>query len=322
MVEVAREAQVALRTVSRVVNGANVRPDLVERVEAAIARLGYRRNRAAASIRPGWSSKVIGFLISDLSNPHYWWLARHIESYVRARGYLLITASSEDGTEHDALVDRLMEHRVDGLIISPARDAVRSWTTVPLPIPPLVFIDRPSDGETADAVVSDEYGGARRGTEALLENGARRVAFVGGDRAIFAIEERYRGYRAALEAVGAFDDDLVSFDAASTDAAAVVTARLLTGAAPDAVFAANNRAAVGVLEAFAEAGRRVPLIAVDDFEAARVVSPRVSIVNQDVAAMARLAAEILLGRIDGSYTEPPRTHTLPASLVLRGSERP
>lgn len=172
MVDVALEAGVALRTVSRVVNGANVRPDLVARVEAAIARLGYRRNLVAASIRPGWSSRVIAFLISDLENPHYWLLARHIEAVVRSAGYLLITASSEDGQSHDERIDRLMEQRVDGLIISSARDAARSWTSIRPPIPPLVFIDRPAepDGQ-ADAVVADERGGLRPRNSLLTELG-------------------------------------------------------------------------------------------------------------------------------------------------------
>jgi LacI family transcriptional regulator len=323
MVDVAREAGVALRTVSRVVNGANVRPDLVERVEEAIARLGYRRNLMAASIRPGWSSKVIAFLISDLANPHYWWLARHIEAVVKSRGYLLITASSEDGTEHDALVDRLMEQRVDGIIISPARDAVRSWTAVPPPIPPLVFIDRPtSDGDPADAVVSDEYGGAREATAELLRHGARRVAFVGGDRSIYAIGERHRGYADAVRDAGADSSGLEHFGAHTRDDAAEIVGELLDTGAADAIFAANNRASVGALAAFADRHRRIPLIGFDDFESATVVSPGVSVVNQDAAAMAAAAAEILLGRLDGTRTADPQTHVLPVSLILRGSELP
>ena len=119
MNDVAREAGVALRTVSRYVNGAtNIDSELAERIRLAIDTLGYRRNLAAASIRPGWDSKVLGLIIGDLSNPYYTALTRAIEREASERGYLLITASSEeDGTRHDKLVDRLVEQRVDGLII-------------------------------------------------------------------------------------------------------------------------------------------------------------------------------------------------------------
>lgn len=323
MVDVARKARVALRTVSRVVNGANVRPDLVARVEDAIALLGYRRNLIAASIRPGWSSKVIAFLVSDLSNPHYWWLARHIEAHLRAKGYLLITAGSEDGTSHDALVERLMEQRVDGLIISPACDAVRSWTDVPPPVPPLVFIDRPGDGLAgADAIVSDDFGGARVATGELARHGARRIAFLGGAPSIYAIQERHRGYLAALDDAGVHPvEGDQFFSAATTSAAAKIATDLLRSGEADAIFAANNRASVGALHAFSDGGRRLPLVGFDDFEAARVVSPGISVVNQDPSGMGQLAAEMMLARLSGDHAGTGRTHTVPVSLILRGSER-
>jgi LacI family transcriptional regulator len=104
MVDVARSADVSLKTVSRFVNGAtNIDPVLGERISAAIRALGYTRNMAAASLRPGRSGRIVGLVIEDLGNPSYPALTRSVEAEVRAAGYLLLSASSE---ESGAMFDR------------------------------------------------------------------------------------------------------------------------------------------------------------------------------------------------------------------------
>jgi LacI family transcriptional regulator len=322
MNDVAREAGVGLKTVSRYVNGAtNIDPVLSQRIADAIKALGYRRNLAAASIRPGWTSKVLGLIISDLANPYYSVLTRSVESYARSRGYLLISASSdEDGARHDQLVDRLLEQRVDGLLVVPPRMGSREWSDLPRPLPPVVFLDRPLDFEHADVVLADNAGGARTAAESLIHNGARCIAFVGDDRAIYTMAERYKGYREALRSAGIAENPaLVRDEAHSSEQAAAIVRQLLQETDVDAIFAANNRASVGALLAFRDEGRRVPLIGFDDFEAASLSSPAVSVISQDIVEMGRRAAEILIDRLGGS-TAARMVETLPARLILRGSE--
>lgn len=323
MNDVARKAGVALKTVSRFVNGeTNINPAMAARIADAIAELGYRRNLAAASIRPGWTSKTLGLIISDLANPYYSVLTRAIESYARERGYLVISASSdESGAQHDLLVDRLMEQRIDALIVVPPRDAGRDWSSVPPPIPPLVFLDRPVDFPTADVILADNAGGARNAVAELVKNGASRVAFVGDELSIYTMRERHSGYLQALSDAGiAVDEDLVATTAHSSEQAAVAVGELMRATRVDAVFAANNRASVGALLAFGEHGR-LPLIGFDDFEAAKLSTPAVSVVSQDIPEMGRLAAQIVLDRLAGASADPT-VQILPTRLELRGSERP
>jgi LacI family transcriptional regulator len=324
MRDVALHAGVALKTVSRYVNGeTNIDPVLADRIGAAIARLGYRRNLAAASIRPGRTGKMLGLIISDLANPYYSALSRAIEVYARDYGYLLTIASSdEEGTRHDQLLDRLLGQQVDGLIVVPPRRPGRAWSQLTPPIPPVVFLDRPVDFDGADTVLADNAAGARAATCELRAHGAVNVAFVGDSPEIYTIAERLRGYREAHRDAGIrYREELVLTGAHDREQAAGIVAELLRGSAADAVFAANNRAAVGALEAFREAGRRLPLIGFDDFEAACLMSPQVSVVSQDIAAMGRTAAEIVISRIRGADM-PHATHVVPTRLVLRGSERP
>ncbi|WP_375386088.1 LacI family DNA-binding transcriptional regulator [uncultured Microbacterium sp.] len=323
MNDVAREANVALKTVSRYVNGqTNINPVLAQRIADAIASLGYRRNLAAASIRPGWTSKTLGLIISDISNPYYSTLSKAIETYAADQGFFVISASSDEiGEKHDRFVERLMEQRVDGIIVVPPREPGRDWNTLPGPIPPVVFIDRPVDFPQADIILADNVGGARSATEELISNGAKKVAFVGDALSIYTMRERYRGYCEALAARGIpVDDGIVVSAAHSSEDAAAAVSQLLD-ADVDAIFAANNRASVGALLAFRETGRRLPMIGFDDFEAAKLGEPAVSVVSQDISEMGRKAAEIIFERIAHAET-PRRTYVLPTTLVLRGSEIP
>jgi len=326
MNDVARVAGVALKTVSRFVNGeTNINPELAERIAAAIVELGYRRNLAAASIRPGWTSKMLGLVISDLSNPYYSTLTQSIEQTARSQGYLLISSSSEEnGETFDRVVERLMEQRVDGLIVVPPKNPARPWSEVVPPIPPLVILDRPTDASapTSDTILADNSGGAEQAVRALIDAAARRIAFVGDSLELYTMSERYAGYRSALEAATLpLDTSLVASDAHSYEDAAAAVGRLIESAKPDAIFAANNRAAIGALLAFRERGRRLPLIAFDDFEAARLADPAVSVVTQSIQEMGRLAAERAIARATGENL-PGTTTVLPTTLVLRGSERP
>ncbi|MDL9978728.1 LacI family DNA-binding transcriptional regulator [Microbacterium sp. ASV49] len=323
MNDVAQEAGVALKTVSRYVNGEkNINPELAKRIRDAIALLGYRRNLAAASLRPGRSSRMIGLVISDLANPYYSTIARAIETTAAAAGYLLITASSEESAEnHDRLIDRFIGQQVDGLIVVPPARPGRSWADVTPPVPPLVVIDRPADATWSDTILADNAGGAHAATAALTAAGAGRIAFVGDTLALYTMSERLRGYRLALEDAGiAFDEDLVVTGAHSADEAASIVSRLLREQRPDAIFAANNRASIGSVLAFRDAGTALPLIGFDDFESARLGTPAVSVATPRIEEMGRLAAERLLARIDGD-TSPSTTTVLPVELILRGSER-
>ncbi|MFJ6569713.1 LacI family DNA-binding transcriptional regulator [Streptomyces sp. NPDC091292] len=323
MNDVAREAQVSLKTVSRHVNGAtNIDPALAARISAAIVKLGYRRNLSAASLRPGRTSKTIGLVISDLANPYYSTLARAVESVADAAGYLVTIASSnEEGPRHDRLMDRLMEQRVDGVIVVPPRHPARDWSEVPPPIPPLVFLDRPAPFADADTVLADNAGGARAATLALSGAGARRIAYVGDSPDIHTMRERHAGYTTALTEAGIRADDSLTITSAHTrEQAERAVGALLREDAADAVFTANNRSTIGALLAFQEAGRRLPLVGFDDFETSLLGNPPVSVVSQDIELMGRTAAESVLARLRGD-TSAFATKVLPTRLILRGSER-
>ncbi|MGI5273954.1 LacI family DNA-binding transcriptional regulator [Nonomuraea sp. CA-218870] len=317
MKDVASAAGVALKTVSRVVNGEpGVHPATADRVRAAIDRLGYSRNESARVLRRGRTSTV-GLVIEDVADPFYAGLGRAVESVAAAHGCLLLSASSsEDPAREHELVRAFCARRVDGLIVVPA-GADHSYLRPELDAgTPAVFVDRPpGPGLDVDTVLADNAGGAALATRHLLAHGHRRIAFLGDQPTIFTAARRLHGYRTALGRL--YDERLVSMRAPTLDSVREALDRMLAlDRPPTALFTGNGRLTVTALRVLA--GRPTALVGFDDFELADLLRPAVTVVAQDPARMGRVAAELLFRRLsgDGGPAEHP---VLPVALVRRGS---
>lgn len=317
MKDVASAAGVALKTVSRVVNGEpGVHPTTAERVREAIERLGYSRNESARVLRRGRTA-TIGLVIEDVADPFYAGLSRAVEGVVIEHGCLLLSGSSgeEPGRERE-LVETFCARRVDGLIVVPAGDDhtyLRSELETGTPV---VFADRPPGaGLDVDTVLADNVGGARQAVRHLMVHGHRRIAFLGDDPAIFTAAQRLRGYREELG--GLFDARLVSMRPPSSGMIGDDLACMFAlDDPPTALFTGNGRYTVTALRALG--GRRVALVGFDDFELADLLDPGVSVVAQDPSWMGRVAAEVLFRRLRGDVG-PSEHLELPVRLVTRGS---
>ena len=323
MVDVARAAEVSLKTVSRVFNNEpGVTPQTADRVRHAIALLDFRRNDMARGLRQGSTSRTLGLLIEDVANPFYSAITRAVEEVARRSGFLVITSSSdEDPVRERTLVGMLCERRVDGLILVPA-GADHSYLIPEMQTgTPVVFLDRPPGNIDGDMVLIDNRGGARTATEHLLAQGHRRVGMIGDDLSVFTAVERLAGYRAALCAHRIpFDESLVLLGANDIASGERATQELLVQEDPaTAIFCANNRITVGALRVLYRGGSRgVALVGFDDFELAVMLEVPVTVVAYDPAELGRRAAELLCARIDGDE-RPPQRVVLPTHLVPRGS---
>jgi LacI family transcriptional regulator len=321
MTDVAEAAGVSLKTVSRVVNGEPlVAQKTAETVRESIARLGYRRNEMARTLRQGRVTRTLGLVIEDVANPFYSAITRGVEEETRARGLLVIVGSSDEDPERErALVHLLCERRVDGLLVVPASSDHRYLLPELDHGTEVVFIDRPPGRIAADVILLDNVGGARTAVEHLLAHGHRRIAIVADKPTISTAEERHQGYREALEAAGvAPDPELVrlgAHDAASAEAA--VRELLALRQPATAIFTGNNRITTGALRALS-GNDSVALVGFDDLELAELVSPPVTVVAYDAAELGRRAARVLWERLSGE-DRPPQRIVLPTTLVPRGS---
>jgi LacI family transcriptional regulator len=321
MKDVASRAGVALKTVSRVVNGEpGVTPETAERVRAAIEVLGFRRNDGARLLRKGHTASI-GLVLEDIGDPFYSALSRAVEDVAHQHGSLLFTGSSdEDPARERELTLAFCARRVDGLIIVPASEDHTYLLPEMAAGVASVFVDRPAGKIDADAVLSDNTGGARTGVSHLIGQGHRRIGYIGDDPGIYTAALRHRGYLDALARAGlTAEESWVAM--APPDAAGIrlALAGMLTGPAPvTALFCGNNRVTVLVLRELAAIGRRVAVVGFDDLELADLLTPGISVVAQDPGEMGRIAAELLFERLAGAGG-PARQVELATRLIARGS---
>lgn len=325
MRDVAALAGVSLKTVSRVINGERgVSTALLAQVERAVAQLDYRPNLSASNLRRAdGKTAAIAAVLEDLANPFSAALLRGLEDEARERGVLLFAGSvDEDPQRERDLVRAFTMRRADALVIAPTGEDqsylygdLRSGT-------PIVFVDRAPRGLSADAVLADNTVGAQRAVRHLAAYGHRRIAYLGDLLAIPTAAERYQGYRDACQDLGIPTrpshtvHDLRSVDAA----AAAVTALLDGGDPPTALFTSQNLVTIGAVSALQRLGLhdRVAVVGFDDFPAADLLQPRITVIAQDPAGMGRMAASLVFRRLDGQHW-PPARHIVPVVLTERGS---
>jgi LacI family transcriptional regulator len=325
MKDVAALAGVAIKTVSRVMNGEpTVAPDIAARVHEAAAKLGFRPNLTASSLRRGdRRTATIGLLLEDVSNPFSGALLRAVENQARERGVqILIGSLDEDADRERELAISLIDRGVDGLVIAPAAHD-QSYLIPELKLGICaVFIDREPRLLGADAVVSSNLEGAAAAVGHLRSAGHRRIAYLGDRLAIDTAAQRFAGYRQALERAGlAVDPAIVRHDLRTSEAAMLAAAEIISlPDPPTALFTSQNLVTIGAVKTLRQQGRQhtTALVGFDDFPFADVLEPGVTVVAQDVARLGTLATQLLFTRLDGEQA-PPRTHVIETALLARGS---
>lgn len=328
MQDVADLAGVSSKTVSNVVNNRpHISPAMREKVERAVAELGYRANLTARNLRRGRTG-MIGLAIPELSQPYFAELADQVIAYAKTKGVSVLVEPTIDSPDGDAgiLVDdrRLLS---DGLILSPNHLTPGGPRLDSLGIPVVVLTERLFE-TGVDHITMQDTAAAQAATAYLLDQGRRRIAAIGAQplETVGTAMLRERGYRAAHAARDvAVDPTLMeAVDRWQPDGGfRAMEAILDRGAAPDAVFAFNDSMAVGAMRALSARGIAVPqdvaVVGFDDITAARFTEPPLTTIAPGRAQAARLAVDLLLARIDGSRTVPGEEILTDFELVVRGS---
>jgi LacI family transcriptional regulator len=326
--DVARLAGVAPSSVTRVLRGHRyVSDDLARRVAAAVEELGYRPDLVAAGLRGG-RSHTVGVIVSDIINPVIAQLVDALETALHAQGYGTLLANSHGDPARDVEnVERLGQRRVDGLVVMSVDErspelvaALSAWSG------PIVLADRQIPGLVrANAVLSDHRRGARALVSHLVDQGHRRIGYLGGPTgSTYVWRERTSGFIEALEDHGLpRDPALVKSARATPDAGRRSTLELLDlPEPPSAVVAGPNPLLSGTLQALhergIEVGRDVALGCLDDVAVAVLHEPPITAVNRDITKVAQVAAELLLAQLT-SAERHPRTVVLPVELRSRAS---
>ena len=320
--DVAARAAVSVTTVARVIRDDRyVKPELRQRVRAAIDELGYVPNLVARSLRTG-REDAIGIAVPDITDSFYAEIIQTVERSARARGMaIIVTSFGDDPTTEQSAVEALLSRQIVGLISVPVasdQSYLRHWHDRTA----MVFIDREPMGITADSVVEDDWGGARAAVSHLLAHGHTRVAFLGDPPSVPTAGRRLDGYAAALREHGLPVDDALIRVGSDVSGDPGETLRLLLAAddPPTAVFSANSRCSLGIVPALQRMARSdVGLVSYGDFPMAQALVPAVTVVDQNPAGLGQFAVERLYRRIDSPGLRLRRRTVLPVELLVRES---
>ncbi|GAA3126806.1 LacI family transcriptional regulator [Kribbella aluminosa] len=320
---VARVAGVSVASVSRVLNGLPATEEMAERVQRAVAELGYVPDARARSLKVGRTFQLT-LAVADVGNPVYVTMMRAVEEVVSAAGYrLVVTTTGPEVVDEVALVQGMARGYADGLLISPIRvdeDLVKAIRECEVPV--VVAGSVPSKAGV-DTVRANSPKGMLLAVDHLVSRGRQRIAFINGPADTVPGTARAKGFAEALRshnldpiAVGEATD----FTFAAGRAAAPA---LLSTGGFDAVICANDLLAVGLMHELAAAGLEVPadvaVVGMDDSELAEQSFPPLTSVNLGSAERGRRAAELLLARIDDNDRTPRRIIVQPSLSVRRST---
>jgi LacI family transcriptional regulator len=319
MRDVAALANVSAKTVSRVFNNdPHVTPETKQRVEAALRELNYVPNTLATTFRAG-RAPVIGVAVPDIVDPFFGAIAKAAETLAAKHDMsVVITSLGDNPTREPDVVRSLLRQALSGLIIAPVsheQSYLKAWSTRT----PLVFVDRTPAGVSADSFTEDDYTGAYEATEHLIQHGHTRIGFIGDDTSVPTSSNRLDGYRAALHDHGIDNDDrLVGLGAFDRVTAADAFAALEHAThRPTALFSSNARVTMNLVPVLQGSGLAVT--AFGDFPMADMLSPALSVIDQDPFALGALAAQRILDRLANPDRRFRRRTVLPVRLIERES---
>lgn len=323
ILDVAARAGVSKSTVSLVLqNSPSVRRETRDAVRAAMTEIGYVYNRAAAQMR-SQSAGLVGLVINDLRNPFFTEFATVLQMTLAANGFATVVANSDEDSDLQAkLVGSMIEHGVSALVVSPAYGcgAATFDQIARAGLPAIQVLRRTDPRMDLFPFASFDYAdGSARATRHLIDEGATRIAFVGGIEGVEITEERKSGYLAEMARIGAAP---ITVHGRSTRAFGVEAARTLIDASADAAICFNDLVALGLHAGFARAGlglgRAFRIVGFDDIEDCALVWPQLSSVACDIDGFARATADRLLAWLQDGIVPPPE-HRAPVDLVARTS---
>jgi LacI family transcriptional regulator len=321
LVDVAREADVSLKTASRVLNNSNnVSEDKVTKVRAAMERLGYRPNELARGLK-AQRSAAIGMIVPNLSDPFTANAVHGLQEIARVNGYVVILSGSggDIDVERSEILS-LVGRQIDGLVIAPADSRMNSFSDIVPAGVPVVTFDQLLRNAEMDSVTVTNRSSAREATKHLLTHGRRRIVAIGARPYLYTCKERVAGYRAGMKAASLEPrSSLVEHER-------LLTAEWLSAVfrvqKPDAILTLNWVCTMLVLRAIGELGKKpgkdIALFSFDDFELADMLTPALSVVRQPAELLGREAAKLLFERLNGRGGKS-RSVILPTDLIIRQS---
>lgn len=319
--DVARLADVSVSTVSKYINGGNVRQENALAIRQAIEELDFHVNPFARGLKTQ-TNRSIGILLPDMTAPFYGAVTSTIDRILRENGYhtLFSCYGANHGLERENL-QFLLSTGISGLIYVPedlSADEFHELTSN-LGIP-TVQMDRIIQGVDTDAVLSDNVDAAYQGVTQLIQRGHTRIAAITGPKSVFSSKERLVGYLRVLSDHNILYDDELVINGENTFATGYrgFDALMALPVAPTAVFTSNYDITIGLITAARERGLHIPeqidIVGFDCADVCAIMRPPLPVMQQQEQLIGQMTAEYILQRLSG-YSGPSRVTRLPCMMT-------
>ncbi|MGM0414783.1 MAG: LacI family DNA-binding transcriptional regulator [Bacillota bacterium] len=303
--DIAEESGVSVTTVSRVLNE---KPDVKDQTRAKVLKIieesNYKPNGMARSLVIN-QTYSIGLIIPDINNPYFPEVARGVEDQAQNSSYSVIFSSTDNKLEREKeVVDLMLQKRVDGLIVSLSlanKDILKKLEDKNIPV---VQLDRKIPDSIYPAVMIDNQKSASKAVQFLIDEGYKSIAHITGDLQTVTGQDRENGYRNAIlnNNLRLNEDMIIEGDFSKRSGYDAMIRIIERGSLPEAIFAANDMMALGVLEACRIAKIKIPedivLVGHDNISIANLVQPALTTMTQPKYKLGTKASQLLIDLIN------------------------
>jgi len=328
--DVARKAGVSVGTVSNVLNSPDkVADKTVLRVQQAISALGFVRNDAARQLRAG-KSRSIGLLVLDVRNPFFTDVARGAEEAAAEYQMSILLANSDENHDREKqLLSLFEEQRVAGVLVSPVSSDIAELSRARDRGTPIVLVDRQSKDKSFSSVAVDDVAGGFMAVSHLIETGRKRIMFAGGPMSIQQIADRLKGSKKACNSQVSVSLEILETKNLTVLEGRTVAEEILSrpvSKRPDAVFAANDLLAIGIMQVLVVAKSvsipgDIALVGYDDISFASSALISLTSVRQPSALIGAQAIELLIEETEDPRNPNRRQVVFQPELVIRDSSQ-
>lgn len=325
--DVAKLAGVAVGTVSRYMNGAEIKENNRIRIVEAIKTLDFKPNQIARTLKTN-KTHTIGVIIPGLSDIYSTTIVKSIEEELYNKGYNIFVCDSMGKAELEIeKVNILLDKMIDGLIIYPCNEDISYFKNLREKQVPIVTLDTKVKGYECDQVLTDNINATYAVTEWLINNNHKRIAIITGGSRSFTAMERLKGYERAFEDYGfKLENKYIKANDFSEDTGfGAIMEFMSLNEPPTAVIACNYYTTIGAVKAIYELNIKVPeqlsLVGFDNIGISEIARPALSIVVQPMDDIGKTAALLLLKRIQGDYTDFPTVNRLKTNFILKDSTK-
>ncbi len=323
--DIARELNISVATVSRALRDTyDVNKKTRDRVLEMAQKMHYKPNINATGLAKGKTFNI-GVMLPFITNYYFSTVITGVQEIAYSNGYNIILFITNDSPEREVSITRnLSVSSFGGFLVSTCSSTDEHFNDITENGIPIVFFDRVSNTMNTSKVMQDDYNGAFEATEHLINQGYQKIAHLAGPKAISITEKRLKGYLDALEKYGiAVRPEFIIYSGFSQENGEADTLRLLEMEdAPDAIFAVNDRKAIGAMIALKNRkiciGKEVGVVGFTNDPMSSIISPSLTTMAEPALDLGRISCELLLKHINKKNFSPEEI-ILPNTLIIRES---